>query len=99
MNSDDEYQAWLDARRGDTPLAGLTDRIMLTVRELAVDSTTSPPRATARKTAWQRAIPYVVLSAAALLLAVRIFSIVSPLMVPTSIADVTYDRTGEGGFP
>lgn len=89
MNPDDEYQAWLDARRGDSPPTGLTDRIMLSVRDLALEVPTSPPQVTARKTAWQRAIPYLVLSAAALMLAVRLFSIVSPLVVPTSIADVT----------
>ncbi|MFM9961932.1 MAG: hypothetical protein ACKV2Q_11990 [Planctomycetaceae bacterium] len=89
MNSDDEYQAWLNARRDESPPSGLTDRIMLSVRELAPAATTSPPRESARKTAWRRAIPYVVLSAAALMLAVRLFSLVSLFVVPSSIADVT----------
>ncbi|MBC7821064.1 MAG: hypothetical protein IAG10_29615 [Planctomycetaceae bacterium] len=62
---------------------------MFSVRELAPEATTSPPLESARKTAWQRAIPYLVLSAAAIMLAVRVFSIVSPLVVPSSIADVT----------
>lgn len=89
MSSDDEYQAWLNARRDVSPPTGLTERIMLSVRELAPEATISPLRESARKTAWQRAIPYVVLSAAALMLAVRVFSIVSLFVVPSSIADVT----------
>ncbi len=89
MNPDDEYQAWLTARRSESPPTGLTDRIMSSVRELDPATTTSPPQERARKTAWQRAIPYLVLSAAALMLAVRLFSLVSPFVVPSSIADVT----------
>lgn len=89
MNSNDEYQAWLNTRRGESPPTGLTDRIMLSVRELPLEATTSPQLESARKTAWQRAIPYLVCSAAALMLAVRLFSMVSLFVVPSSIADVT----------
>jgi hypothetical protein len=89
MNSDDEYKLWLDARRSESPPTGLTDRIMLSVRNHAREATTSPPREHARETAWQRAIPYLVLSAAAFMLTVRVFSILSPLVVPSSIAEVS----------
>ena len=62
---------------------------MLSVRNHAREATTSPPRESACETAWQRAIPYLVLSAAALMLTVRVFSILSPLVVPSSIAEVS----------
>ena len=88
MNSDDQYQAWLDTRRGEVPSAELTDRIMSAVREVSTPSTMSQPVNELRKTAWQRAIPYLVCSAAALVLAVRICSIVSLFVAPSPISDV-----------
>ena len=89
MNSEDEYQVWLDARRDESPPKELTDRIMLSVREPGPEAATSPLRESARRTAWQRAIPYLVLTAATIMLAVRVFSILSLFVVPSSIADVT----------
>ena len=89
MKSDDEYQLWLDARRSEVPPAGLTDRIMLSVRERDRETSTSRSAESARETVLQRAIPWLVLSAAAIVLTVRVLSIVSLLVVPSSIADVT----------
>ncbi len=88
MNPDDQYQAWLDARRGESPPADLTDRIMSAVREASKSSMKSQPANELRKSAWQRAIPYLVCSAAALVLAVRIYSIVSLFVAPSPISDV-----------
>ncbi len=88
MNPDDEYQAWLDARRGESPSAELTDRIMSAVREASMASTILPPTNVAPNTAWPRAIRYLVCSAAALVLAVRIYSIVSLFVSPSLIEDV-----------
>lgn len=89
MNSDDEYQMWLDARRAESPPTELTERIMVSVREQAQEAVTSPPQVSAHKTVWQRSTPYLVLSAAAVMLAVRALSFVSPLVFPSSIADLT----------
>lgn len=89
MNSDDEFQMWLNTQRGESPPTELTDRIMVSVREQALESVISPPRKPAHETVWQRSIPYLVLSAAAIVLTLRVFSIVSLLVVPTSIAEVT----------
>lgn len=88
MNPDDQYQAWLDTRRGEAPSAELTDRIMSAVREASKSSMKSQPANELRKSAWQRAIPYLVCSAAALVLAVRIYSIVSLFVAPSPISDV-----------
>ena len=88
MNSDDEYQAWLDARRGESPPTGLTDRVMSAVRESAQPATSSSRVEPARKTAWQRAVPYLVCSAAALVLAVRLYSIASIFVVASPDADI-----------
>ena len=88
MNPDDEYQAWLNARRGESPSAELTDRIMSAVREASLASPILPPANDAPNAAWQRAIPYLVCSAAALVLAVRIYTILSLFLVPSSISDV-----------
>ena len=84
MIPEDEYQTWLNKRRGESPSAELTDRIMSAVRE----ASTSQPTKPSPKTAWQRAIPYLVCSAAALVLAVRIYSILSLFLAPSAIADV-----------
>ena len=88
MNSEDEYQAWLNARRGESLPTGLTDRIMSAVRELDQQATRSSRAESAWKTAWQRAIPYLVCSAAALVLAVRLYSIVSLFLVASPDADI-----------
>ena len=88
MNSDDEYQAWLNVRRGESSPADLTDRIMSAVREAARQSETSPQPESAWKTAWQRAVPYLVCSAAAMVLAVRLYSVVSLVLVASPDADV-----------
>jgi hypothetical protein len=89
MNSEDEYQLWIEARRTKTPPAALTDRIMLSVRERDREVSTTRSPESGRETVLQRAIPWLVLSAAAIVLTVRVFSIVSLLVVPSSIADVT----------
>ena len=88
MNPDDDYQAWLNNRRGELPSAELTDRIMSAVREASMSPTASKPAEVPPKTAWQRAIPYLVCSAAALVLAVRIYSILCLFVSPSSIEDV-----------
>lgn len=88
MNSDDEYQAWLDARRGESPPTELTDRVMSAVQESARQATGSSHVESARKTAWQRAVPYLVCSAAALVLAVRLYSIVSVFVVASPDAEM-----------
>lgn len=87
MISDDDYQAWLSARRGQSPPAELTDRIMSAVRESALNAVASPP-VSAPATIWQRVVPYLVCSAAAMLLAVRLYSVVSLFVVAAPIADV-----------
>lgn len=88
MNSDDEYRAWLDTKRGESPPTELTDRIMLAVREVVPEATTSPRMESARKTAWQRAVPYLVCSVAMLVLAVRLYSFVSVFVVAPFEADI-----------
>ena len=88
MNSDDEYQAWLDARRGESPPTGLTDRVMSAVQESPQQAKRSSRVESARKTAWQRAVPYLVCSAAALVLAVRLYSMVSVFVVASPDADI-----------
>ncbi len=88
MNPGDEFQAWLDARGGESAPAGMTDRIMSAVREAARQPTTSSQSESARKTAWPRAVPYLVFSAAALMLAVRLYSMVSLFVEASQVADV-----------
>ena len=88
MISDDDYQAWLSARRGQSPPAELTDRIMSAVRDSAADVVSFPPPVSAPTTVWQRVVPYLVCSAAAMLLAVRFYSVVSLFVVAAPIADV-----------
>lgn len=88
MNPDDEYQAWLNARRGESPPAEMADRIMSAVRASASQSVASPQPECARKSAWQRVVPYLVCSAAALVLAVRLYSIASLFLVASSDMDV-----------
>lgn len=86
MNSENDYQAWLDARRGDSSPADLSDRIMVAVRE-----SNSLPKTSARSvraTALQRAFPYLVCSAAALVLAVRLYSLMSVFVVASSEAEM-----------
>ena len=88
MNPDDEFQAWLNARRGESPPADLTDRIMSAVREPKLPGGASPSRDMLPKTSWWRAFPYLVCSAAALLLTVRLYSIVSLFVVASPVADI-----------
>lgn len=88
MISDDDYQAWLNARRGQSPPTELADRIMSSVRDSAVYAVASPPPVSAPATIWQRVVPYLVCSAAAMLLAVRLYSVVSLFVVAAPIADV-----------
>ena len=88
MNSDDEYRAWLDARGGESPSVGMTDRIMSAVRESATQPTASLRTDSLSKTAWQRAVPYLVCSAAALVLAVRLYSFVSVFVVVGSETEI-----------
>jgi hypothetical protein len=88
MNPDDEYQAWLNGRRSASPSEELTERIMSAVRESAMSRTSARSTEMTRSTIWQRAIPYLVCSAAALVLSVRIYSIVSLFVVASPIADV-----------
>ena len=88
MNSDDEYRAWLETKRGESPPIELTDRIMLAVRGAAPKATTSPQLEFARKTAWQRAVPYLVFAAAAVVLAVRLYSFVSVFVVAGSETEI-----------
>lgn len=84
MNFDDDYQAWLDARRGESPPADLSDRIMAAVRESNSVSSTSERSEPAWETALQRTLPFLVCSAAALVLAVRLYSFVSVFVVAPS---------------
>ena len=95
MNSDDEYRAWLDTKRGESPPTELTDRIMLAVRESVQQATTSSRIESARTTAWQRALPYLVCSAAALVLAVRLYSFVSVFVVAGSETEIAMTEPGE----
>ena len=88
MNADDEYQTWLNARRAESPSVDLTDRIMATVRGSAPQPTASPRSASARKTVLQRAVPYLVCSAAVLVLAVRLYSFVSVFVIASSETDI-----------
>ncbi len=98
MNSDDGYQAWLDARRGESPPTELADRIMLAVYEAVPETTTSLQLESARKTAWQRAIPYLVCSAAALVLVVRLYSFVSVFVVVSSETEIAMTEPVEEFF-
>lgn len=88
MNPDDEYQTWLAARRGESPPSGLTDQIMSAVRESDQQATTSLQPKSARKMAWQRAVQYLACSAAALVLAVRLYSFVSVFVVVSSETEI-----------
>lgn len=90
MISDDDYQAWLNARRGQSLPAELADRIMSAVRDSAADAIASPPPVSAPATMWQRVVPYLVCSAAAMLLAMRFYSVVSVFVVAAPIADVAF---------
>ena len=98
MNSDDDYQAWLDARRGESTPSGLTDRIMSAVRKPDQEATSSSQPKPARKTAWQRAVPYLVCSAAALVLAVRLYSFVSVFVVVSSETEIAMTEPVEEFF-
>lgn len=95
MNSDDGYRAWLETKRGESPPIELTDRIMLAVREAAPKATTSPQLESARKMSWQRVLPYLVCSAAALVLAVRLYSFVSVFVVVSSETEIVMTEPGE----
>lgn len=98
MNPDDEYQAWLNTRRGESPPTELTDRIMSAVRGSDYEATTSPQLEFARKTPWQRALPYLVCSAAALVLAVRLYSFVSVFVVVSSETEIAMTEPVEEFF-
>lgn len=95
MSFDDENRAWLDTKRGESPPAELTDRIMSAVRESVQQATTSSRTESARKTAWQRAVPYLVCSAAALVLAVRLYSFVSVFVVVSSETEIAMSEPVE----
>lgn len=82
MNRTDQYQAWLNARRGESPPVEMMDRIMSAVR----DSSTRAD--SVQKSAWQRVVPYLICSAATVVLAVRLYSVVSLLVVASPDADV-----------
>lgn len=98
MKSDDEYQAWLNARRGESPPVGMADRIMLAVREVAPEATTSPQLESARMTAWRRTLPYLVCSAAALVFAVRLYSFLSVFVVVSSETEIAMTEPVEEFF-
>ncbi len=84
MNPDDEYQSWLNARRAESPPTDLSDRIMTIVRESSSLPTKAAMALAVQKTALQRAVPFFVCSAAALVLAVRLYSFVSVFFVVAS---------------
>ena len=90
MISDDDYQAWLNARRGQSPPADLADRIMFAVRDSAADAVASPPPVSALAAMWRRVVPYLACSAAAMLLAVRLYSVVRLFVVAAPIEDVAF---------
>lgn len=88
MSSDDEYRTWLETKRRESPPADLTNRIMSAVREPEIPGTASRSTDTSSKTVWQRVLPYLVCSAAALVLAVRLYSVVILFVEASPIADV-----------
>lgn len=95
MNCDDEYQAWLEARRSEAPTSGLTDRIMATVRVSVADSGIAARSEFVRRSAIQRALPYLVCSAAALILALRLYSFASIFVIAPSMAEIAMNEPVE----
>ncbi len=66
----------------------MADRIMSAVRASASQSVVSSQPESARKSAWQQVVPYLVCSAAALVLVVRLYSIASLFLVASPDVDV-----------
>lgn len=95
MNHDDEYQAWVETRRSEAPTNGLTDRIMSTVRESVADSRTAARSKLVRRSAIQRVFPSLVCSAAALILAVRLYNFVSIFVIAPSEAEIAMNEPVE----
>ena len=89
MNPDDEYQKWLNAKRAEVPPAELVERIMSAVRAETISYAVSHAAIEPTPSVWRRAVPYMVCSAAAIVLAVRLYSTMSLFVMPSSIADVT----------
>ena len=83
MNTDDPMQAWLAQRRGQSPPNDLTDRIMAGLQTVEI----AKP---ARPRGWRQLVPYVLWSAAAVVCAARIYSVVSVVVAPVAMdADET----------
>lgn len=94
MNSDDEYQAWLSTRRAEPPRE-LTDRIMTAVSESRSRTTVAVARASGVKSSLRRIAPYLVCSAAALVLAVRLYSVVSLFVIAPSGTEIVMNELVE----
>jgi len=70
MNADDRLSAWLAHRRGPSPPDDLTDRIMTALPAVSIRASTPPRRG-------RRWLPSVLWTAAAVVCAARIYSVVS----------------------
>lgn len=88
MTSEAEYQSWLKAKRAEVPPARMVEQIMAVVRDEVNSNATAHAAIEPRPSVWKRAVPYLVCSAAVVVLAVRLCSIVGLFVLPTSIADV-----------
>lgn len=92
MTTDDEYQRWLLARRTEPPPDGLADRIMAAVEESALQPIAASQSASMKKTALQRVLPYLACSVAALVLAVRVYSVMSLFVVASSESEIVMNE-------
>jgi hypothetical protein len=84
MTPEDAWERWLEQRRAMVPPEGLTDRVMAAVQPAAMSSVVDSAQHPARQTWWPRLAPYLLASAASVVCLIRLYSLVSLILAPSS---------------
>ncbi|MDZ4684230.1 MAG: hypothetical protein SH850_04020 [Planctomycetaceae bacterium] len=84
MKSDDVYRDWLARGRSAPPPDGLTDRIMTALPVSPNDQPVALPTVSIRSWLGRRVIPYVLWCAAAVVCAVRVYSVMNVIIAPVA---------------
>ncbi|HUQ69506.1 MAG TPA: hypothetical protein VM165_08290 [Planctomycetaceae bacterium] len=84
MKPDDVYRDWLARGRSNPPPDGLTDRIMAVLPPSPNDQPVARPTVSIRSWLGRRVIPYVLWCAAAVVCAVRVYSVMNVIIAPVA---------------
>lgn len=95
MNIDEQLESWLSAKRDASPPEGFADKVMSSVEQAAEPKRMVASVAAGKKSLVRRCVPYLIWTAAAVVCAVRVYSLIYLVFAPTSEYSVVASDTIE----